>query len=118
MDLVSEAWLRETVDLLVRLVEAAGAIVIFSGAVVGFVGFVETIVRRRSVSRFGDVRLRVGRFLALGLEFQLASDLLRTVVAPSFAEIGQLAAIAAIRTALNFFLERDIREGAESREER
>jgi uncharacterized membrane protein len=30
-----------------------------------------------------------------------AVDILRTAVAPTFAEIGQLAAIAAIRTALN-----------------
>jgi uncharacterized membrane protein len=56
------------------------------------------------------VRLDVGRFLALGLEFQLASDLLRTAVAPSFEVIGKLAAVAAIRTALNFFLRREIRE--------
>lgn len=48
------------------------------------------------------------------LEFQLASDLLRTAVAPSFSHIGKLAAVAAIRTALNFFLEREIvRERAE-----
>ncbi len=44
-----------------------------------------------------------------GLEFQLAADILRTAVAPSFEEIGQLAAVAAIRTALNYFLERDIK---------
>jgi uncharacterized membrane protein len=56
------------------------------------------------------VRLSLGRFLALGLEFQLAGDVLRTAIAPSFAEIGQLAAIAAIRTALNYFLAKEIRE--------
>ncbi|MDK1349083.1 DUF1622 domain-containing protein [Streptomyces sp. 378] len=54
------------------------------------------------------IRLTLGRFLPLGLEFQLAGDVLRTAVAPSFTEIGQLAAIAAIRTALNFFLGREI----------
>jgi uncharacterized protein DUF1622 len=52
----------------------------------------------------------LGRFLALGLEFQLAGDILRTAIAPTFEEIGQLAAIAAIRTALNFFLGREIKE--------
>lgn len=56
------------------------------------------------------MRLRLGRFLALGLEFQLASDLLRTAVAPSFEEIGKLAAVAAIRTGLNWFLGRELRE--------
>ncbi len=54
------------------------------------------------------IRLSLGRFLALGLEFQLAGDVLRTAIAPSFTEIGQLASIAAIRTALNYFLAREI----------
>lgn len=37
-----------------------------------------------------------------------AGDILRTAVAPTFTEIGQLAAIAAIRTALNYFLGKEI----------
>lgn len=61
-----------------------------------------------------DVRLRLGRWLALSLEFLLAADILRTAVAPSWAEIGQLAAIATIRTALNFFLQLEI-DKAEAR---
>jgi uncharacterized membrane protein len=96
--------------LLVRLVEAAGAIVIFVGATTGFVRFVWSAIVKRDAARFTPVRLDLGRFLALGLEFQLASDLLRTAVAPSFEEIGKLAAVAAIRTALNFVLGREIRE--------
>ena len=55
-----------------------------------------------------DVRLRLGRWLALALEFLLAADILRTAVAPTWSEIGQLAAIATIRTALNFFLQMEI----------
>lgn len=107
--LLSEEWLRRAVFMLVRLVEAAGALVIFTGAALGFVRFVWTAVRARHAERFTPVRLDVGRFLALGLEFQLASDLLRTAVAPSFQEIGKLAAVAAIRTALNYFLGREIK---------
>lgn len=55
-----------------------------------------------------QVRLRLGRWLALALEFELAADILRTAVAPTWNEIGQLAAIAVLRTALNFFLQREI----------
>ena len=113
MELLSEASLRDAVFLLVRLVEAGGAIVIFSGALIGFVRFVWVALRSRRAAGFTPVRLDVGRFLALGLEFQLASDLLRTAVAPSFEEIGKLAAVAAIRTALNFFLSREIRHERE-----
>jgi uncharacterized membrane protein len=111
--LLPESLLRDAVDLLVRLVEAAGALVIFVGAAWAFVQFVRAgITGSRAQARrsFVAVRLSLGRFLALGLEFQLAGDVLRTAIAPSFSEIGQLAAIAAIRTALNYFLAREIRE--------
>ena len=52
--------------------------------------------------------LRFARWLVLSLEFALGADVIRTAIAPSWNDIGQLAAIAAIRTGLNFFLERDI----------
>ncbi len=105
---LSEDLLREWVDLLVRLVEAAGAIIIFIGAVVATVAFVRAALISRSTTEFVSVRLRLGRYLALGLEFQLASDILSTAVAPTFEDIGKLAAIAAIRTLLNYFLGKEI----------
>jgi uncharacterized membrane protein len=98
------------VDILVRLVEAAGALIIFVGAMVAFVRFVITGLRDRRTTKFVPIRLGMGRFLTLGLEFQLASDILRTAIAPTLQEIAELAAIAAIRTALNFFLGREIKE--------
>ena len=64
-----------------------------------------------------DIRLRLGRWLALALEFLLAADILRTAVAPTWSEIGQLAAIAAIRTALNFFLQQEIDKAAQRRQQ-
>ena len=109
-NVLGEAWLASAVDLLVRIVEAAGAIIIFAGALVAFVRFVVAAVRTRRTDSFVPVRLGLGRFLALGLEFQLASDILRTAIAPTLREIGELAAIAAIRTALNYFLGREIKE--------
>ncbi|AGI86711.1 DUF1622 domain-containing protein [Streptomyces sp. A10(2020)] len=119
-DLLPESALHRAVDLTVRLVEFGGAAVIFIGAVWAFVQFLLLGVRRRRprnarpIAGFNRIRLSLGRFLALGLEFQLAGDVLRTAIAPSFDQIGQLAAIAAIRTGLNFFLGREIE--AERRE--
>ncbi|WP_212828918.1 DUF1622 domain-containing protein [Polymorphospora rubra] len=105
-----ERWLAETVNLLELVVEAAGALIIFTGAMVALVRFVAVGVRKRRSAAFVPVRLSLGRFLTLGLEFQLAADILRTAIAPTLGEIAQLAAIAAIRTALNFFLGREIKE--------
>lgn len=62
-------------------------------------------------------RLQLAQSLALGLEFLLAADIMRTAVAPSWHEIGQVAAIAALRTALNFFIQREI-DSAQSRRTR
>lgn len=111
---LSEDALREYVDLLVRLVEAAGALIIFVGALVATVRFVQAVARKKTERRFSRIRLGLGRYLALGLEFQLASDILSTAIAPTFEEIGKLAAVAAIRTALNYFLAKEI---AQEREE-
>src|SRR5215210_7999579 len=105
-----EELLRETVAVLVMVVEACGAAVIIVGALWAFVRFVWAGVRGRDTTAFVPVRLTLGRFLALGLEFQLASDILTTAVAPTFEEITKLAAIATIRTALNYFLRKEIEE--------
>ena len=52
--------------------------------------------------------VRFGRWLIAALTFQLAADIIGTAIAPSWQEIGQLGAIAVIRTFLDFFLERDL----------
>ena len=56
-----------------------------------------------------EVRLDLGRWLALALEFTLAADIVRTAVAPSWDDIGKLAAIAVLRTGLNHFLGKELK---------
>lgn len=102
---LGEAWLTEAVLWLRLVVEAVGASVIAIGVVVALVGF----LRHRDDSRNIQVRITLARYLSLALEFQLAADVLTTAVAPGWDEIGKLGATAAIRTALNYFLEREMR---------
>jgi uncharacterized membrane protein len=54
-------------------------------------------------------------WLVLALEFLLAADILRTAISPTWNEIGQLAAIAAIRTFLNYSLGHDLRHTPEAK---
>ena len=54
--------------------------------------------------------LTYGRWLVAALTFQLAADIIESSIAPSWKEVGMLAAVALIRTFLNYFLERDIEE--------
>jgi uncharacterized membrane protein len=68
------------------------------------------LLRQPNFEGYEKTRLTLARFLALALEFQLAADVLATAVAPSWTQIGKLGAIAVIRTALNYFLAREIKE--------
>ena len=92
----------------------------FLGVLFLFAGFLVSVEVFREVRiPFTSIRLGFSRYLSLALEFQLASDILSTAIAPSWDEIGKLGATATIRTALNFFLSREMQEYAEkqSREE-
>jgi uncharacterized membrane protein len=60
--------------------------------------------------------MRFAVWLILGLEFELGADVVRTAISPSWSAIGQLGAIATIRTVLNYFLEKDIEKYGERRE--
>jgi len=101
--------IRAGVEWLRMTAEVTGAIIIALGVVIALVGFLRALALRRAAA-FTDVRLSLGRFLALALEFQLGADILSTAVSPSWDQIGKLGAVAIIRTALNFFLTRELRE--------
>jgi len=97
------------IEYLAMAVEGAAGLVIGLAALEAIVRALPLFLRRDVLQQAKvDIRLGLGRWLALGLEFALAADILRTAVAPTWREIGQLAAIAVLRTALNFFLEREI----------
>ncbi len=111
-----EEAVRNTVEAIIPAVEAIGAAIIIVGVAVSSVVYLLSELRIRPVP-YEHVRLLLGRFLALGLEFQLAADILTTAVAPSFEDIGKLGAIAAIRTFLNYFLAKEIEKAAEMEKE-
>ncbi len=93
-------WIRLGVELIGALIVACG-VVVSAVRVVGVLG-------GREPKQFTDVRMAFARYLALALEFQLGADILSTAIAPSWDQIGKLGAVAVIRTALNFFLMREL----------
>jgi uncharacterized membrane protein len=93
-------------------IEIVGALLIGIGATITSVRIAGVIWHQR-LEDYRRVRLAFARLLALALEFQLAADIVGTAFAPSWTQIGKLAAIAVIRTALNYFLAREINEGRE-----
>lgn len=58
------------------------------------------------------LRLALGGWLAIALEFLLAADIVLTAIAPTWDDIGKLGAVAFIRTALNYFLQKEFQEQA------
>jgi uncharacterized membrane protein len=90
-------------------IEAVGALVIGAGMMLASLRFARGSFPP-SARDFTDARLTLARFLAIALEFQLGADILSTAVAPSWDAIGKLAAIAIIRTALNYFLSREMQD--------
>ena len=90
-------------------IEAVAVLVIAFGAAEATVRLVRRLVRRSKVAgQRKDVWLKFAVWLILGLEFELAADVIRTVIAPTWVELAQLGAIAVIRTFLNYFLELDL----------
>ncbi|GAA4504667.1 hypothetical protein GCM10023172_31260 [Hymenobacter ginsengisoli] len=90
-------------------VEVVGALIIALGILVAGGLLVQALLARRTAD-FTAIRLTLARYLALALEFQLGADILSTAIAPSWEQIGKLGAIAVIRTALNFFLSKEMEE--------
>src|SRR5919199_3324995 len=107
----SEA-LRLIAQTIATLVEGIGVAIVAVAVVLATVRFLASLAARHQTLPSDTVRLGLGRSLALSLEFLLGADILRTAVEPSWDEIGRLAAIAAIRTALNYFLQREIAQDA------
>lgn len=104
--------LRTAAQGLATLVEAVGVFIVAVAVARTVVHYAVSIVGRREPFPPEALRLELGRSLALSLELLLGADILRTAVEPTWDEIARLAAIAAIRTALNFFLQREIAQEA------
>jgi uncharacterized membrane protein len=95
-------------------VELGAAVIIAFGALEALWGTAKTFfVGGPKTGKRKAVWLRFGVWLLLGLEFELAADIVRSAIAPAWKDIGQLASIALIRTFLNFFLEKDLEKYGE-----
>jgi uncharacterized membrane protein len=96
-------------------VEAVAAILIAYGALEAVAKAIGHVLHRRSAIGWRkEMFVGFGVWLLLGLQFALAADIVDSLVSPSWNAIGQLAAIAVIRTFLNYFLEKDLSDAAES----
>ncbi|PWT90522.1 MAG: hypothetical protein C5B55_09615 [Blastocatellia bacterium] len=112
-----EELFKQVASWIALAVEMAAALLIAYGALEAIISLLIPRRRFEKANLFHKRRqifLRFGVWLLLGLEFELAADIVRSAISPTWSDIGQLGAIAAIRTVLNYFLERDVSEFGET----
>jgi uncharacterized membrane protein len=103
-----EAWLSEIANLVALTIDFIAVVIIGIGTIEAVWGVFTVMLLNAAQSEKRAVWLRYARWLVAGLTFQLAADIVHTAVAPTWEDIGRLAAVAVIRTFLTFFLDRDI----------
>jgi uncharacterized membrane protein len=102
-----------------RLGDYVSVILEFTSVVCIMIGFIAALIllvkskKLKSTPLHRRLKLTFGGWLALALEFQLASDIVKTTISPSYDNLIQLAVVAVIRTFLTYFLNREIREDLE-----
>ena len=89
------------------LFEVVGVIVIAVAGVLGVVNY----IRRDPLTR-----LNLAKSMAMGLEFKLGGEILRTVVVRDLSEIMIVGAIILLRAALTFLIHWEIKNEEEDNE--
>ena len=113
----SDALLGALLSVVIFLANLAGGVIVGVATVRGLWQYVTSLLFTRGEDVPKEaIRLMIGRSLALALEFQLGADILATAREPTLHDIGVLAAIVVLRTALNFFLQRELREANRTEE--
>lgn len=107
---IMEIELHHIATILKLLIEGVAISIVVFSIIKTIPKFVRSYRRKNSEEFYHEIRLDLGLSLTLALEFLLAADIIATAVTPSWNSIGLLAAIAGIRTFLNYFLHQEIRE--------
>jgi len=102
--------IQSIAEYVALFLEGVAVLVIIIGAVQSLVIYaLRSLAKRADLITQMQSRFKLGLSLSLGLGFLVGADVIKTAILPTWTEIGQLAAIVAIRIVLNFFLMRDMR---------
>jgi uncharacterized membrane protein len=103
-------WMILVTEQAVLWIDAIALAVIVVATFWAVVGMIRMIIGKPTAHERREVWLRYARWLIVGLTFQLAADIIETSITTDWEAIARVAAIAVIRTFLNFFLEKDFNE--------
>ena len=100
--------------LLAVVISVTSLLIVTYGALIGIISFLKYEIRRftggYSITNIRKLRATFGTYLLLGLEFLIASDILKTVLEPTLNELALLGGIVVLRTILSVFLNKEIKE--------
>jgi len=92
------------------IAQVLAVLVIVTGMIRAVYYYVKNRIRKLSdYNPVLESRLELGHTLSLGLAFLIGASILKSAIAPTWDDIGKLAAIIALRTVLNYFLTREIK---------
>ena len=104
-------------NILATIIGVISLLIVTYGVFVGFIAFLrnefERINGTYTINNVRQLRADFGSYLLLGLEFLIASDILKTVVDPTLDELAILGGVVIVRTVLSVFLNKEIKELAE-----
>lgn len=103
-------WLISVTEFAVVLIDAMALLIVIVGTVAAFVAAARAFFSPLPGLERRRIWLTYARWLVAGLTFQLAADIIESSITQSWEAIGRLAAVAVIRTFLDYFLERDMNE--------
>jgi len=104
-----EEILRQVASVISLCLEALGLLAVVIGAGQAVVSITRLMLTRQADGHAKRLAwIEFSRWLIAGLTFQLAADIVHTMVVPDWDDIGRVAAIGVIRTFLTHFLDRDI----------
>jgi uncharacterized membrane protein len=89
-----------------------GALITIWGIIVSLTEFLkkEILDRSKVIQLNEGIRIKLGSYLVLALEFFIAGDIVKTIITPSWESLGILGAIVVIRTILSYFLTKDLKK--------
>ncbi|MDD2688740.1 MAG: DUF1622 domain-containing protein [Candidatus Omnitrophica bacterium] len=104
--------LHSLINITSTTLNIIGALITIWGIVVSLFEFLrkEILRKKEAVQLNESIRIKLGSYLVLALEFFIASDIIKTIITPTWETLGILGAIVIIRTILSYFLTKDLKK--------
>ncbi len=105
--------LEAIINWIVPAIQAVGVVIVVWAVIQALISLVRRgwllLAQGYAPVGLGAIRITIGRKMVLSLEFFIASDIIQTVVVPTWESLGILGGIVAIRTVIAYFIEYEMR---------